>query len=176
MRRIQLGTIGTLLSLTITSCGGIEGSISSAPKWIPDEMYYQTDGHCENGDLVFKILAAGGTPLWTDPAQVLTAQSDMYLQKDGTFTVRYREFPGTSGAASYETRLSGSYVVNPENGEISFANLGQGRVIQRNGRYALDFQYNVDIHSSQLNGKKARFHLWSSLTGLDSDRAQYCGY
>ncbi|WP_374080012.1 hypothetical protein [Bdellovibrio bacteriovorus] len=167
----------TFLSLSLTSCGNFSYSLSPASQsWIPEEMYYQTDGNCENGDLVFKILVAGGTKLWTDPQQLLVGQTDLYLNKDGTYSVRYREFANLENSPSFETQFSEKYQVNSDTGEIYFVNLGYGNVITRQGKYFLDFQYSVNINSQELQGKQVRFRLTETLRGFNTDRAQYCNY
>lgn len=114
--------------------------------------------------------------LWTDPQQILVGQSDLYLNRDGTYSVQYREFTNLANSPSYETQFSEKYQVNPETGEIYFVNLGYGNVITKQGKYFLDFQYSVNINSQELQGKRARFRLTETLHGFDTDRAQYCNY
>lgn len=179
MRKIHLAFFSTFVSLFVISCGGISTSLSpgaDAPKWIPDEVFYQTDGSCERGDLVFKVLVAAGTKLWTDPQQLLVGQSELFVNKNGTYSVRYREFESPMGVVSFDTRFSGNYQVQQDTGEIYFENLGYGNILTRQGKYFLEFQYSVNINSAELKGKSARFRLVGALTGLNTDRAQYCNY
>ncbi|WP_413944610.1 hypothetical protein [Bdellovibrio sp. HCB-162] len=177
MRRTHQVLSGIFFSLILTSCGDLSYNLSSSEQiWIPEEMYYQTDGTCENGDLVFKVLQASGIMLWTDPQNVLVGQSELYLNKNGTYDVRYREFTNTVDTAVFDTEFSGRYQVDSATGEISFENLGSGHVITRQGRYYLDFTYSVNINSTNLSGKRIRFRLTDALRGFNTDRSQYCNY
>ncbi|UOF02217.1 hypothetical protein [Bdellovibrio reynosensis] len=174
--RIHLGFFSTFLMLSLTSCGELNSSLESISPAIPHELIYQTQGDCETGDLSFNYLVAAGTQLWTDPAQILTAQSELYLSKDGTYLIRYREFQNVEGTTVYDSNFSGRYFNSSDNGRIRFENLGEGKVQSWQGKYYLDFQYTSRINSEALVGKKARFRVMSSLTTWNNDRAQYCGY
>ncbi|XGC82283.1 hypothetical protein ACES2L_07275 [Bdellovibrio bacteriovorus] len=174
--RIHPGIFSTFLFLILTSCGELNSSLESLSPWIPDELIYQTQGDCENGDLSFNYLVAAGTRLWTDPAQILVAQSELFLSKNGTYLIRYREFQDVEGTTVFDSNFTGRYFSNSENGLIQFENLGEGKVQSWQGKYYLDFQYTSPVNSAELIGKKARFRVISAYQTWNTDRAQYCGF
>lgn len=176
MRKPQLALYGTLLALLLSSCGGIESMIgpSEILYEIPSEMFYQTKGDCTQGDLSFSILVAAGTQMWTDPAAVLHSQQELYLHSNQTFDMRYREF--TLDDVAFDTRLQSRFSIDGHSGRVKLNGVGEGFVIQDNGRRYLQLQFTQALNSPELVGKTARFRLMNSMKGLDTDRAEYCGY
>lgn len=176
MRRIYFGIFSAFLALGLSSCGDLNYSVSSTKSSLPEELFYQTEGRCENGDLVFNYLVGAGTMLWTDPAHILVAQSELFLSREGTFSLRYREFQDVEGIKVFDKELSGRYFSKSDDGVFYFENLGQGKVTSKNGLYYLDFQYTSQINSANLLGKKVQFRTISALQGKSTDRTQACGY
>lgn len=180
MRIILQVLSGITISLSLTSCGGLSYDLSSTDSLvktqslIPEYMYYQTDGSCTDGTLVFNVLVAGGIKLWTDPTQILTAQAEIYLNKDGTYHVHYREFDFSNATPQFETTWSSTYSIDEASGVIKFESLGLGRIVNANGTPTLDLQFTVNIHSTELSGKTGRFRLLQLLSGYNTDRGQYC--
>lgn len=163
------------LILSSMGCGDFSYSLYPASQnLIPEELFYQTDGNCERGDLHFRILSTAGIQLWTDPQNILTGQVELFIFRDSTFSARYREFP-FSGNAVFEKVISGNYQIQ-SNGEIYFQDLGAGNILHQDGLYFLEFRFDVNINSTELAGKTARFRVLKGLRGLDTDRAQYCHY
>ena len=178
MRTIQLVIFSAFFPLVFASCGGISSSImpaSDISNIIPDEIFYQTTGSCENRNLTFNVLIAGGELVQAD-AQLLGTQTNLYLNKDGTYLARYIEFePGTS-TNTYMKKISGTYQVNYQTGSINLENLGYGSVQTINGKHYLQLQYAGDVYSKGLHGQITQFRLYHSLFGLDTDRSKYCNY
>lgn len=164
--------------LLFASCGEISSSILPASdifNIIPEEIFYQTTGSCESRNLTFNVLIAGGEIVQAD-SQFLGTQTNLYLNKDGTYLARYIEFePGTS-TTTYTKKISGTYQINYQTGSINLKNLGSGNVQTINGKHYLQLQYAQDIYSEGLHGQITRFRLYRSLFGLDTDRFKYCNY
>lgn len=144
---------------------------------IPDEMYYQTKGSCEAGDLSFQVLGGGGAILW-DVSQtqsendILTGQVFIYLNRDGTYTVNYREYGFVNLALTKE--FSSTYSFDPEWQVITFKDLGFATIHKRKNRYYLRMNFTENINSNFLRGEAIDVWLNSSYTGLHTDREDYC--
>lgn len=176
MPKPQFVLFVSLMALMLSSCGGVEALIgpSEILHEIPSEMFYQTKGDCAQGDLSFSVLVAAGTQMWTDPSAVLHSQQELYLHSNHTFDMRYREF--TLDDVAFDTRLQSRFSIDGHSGRVKLNGVGEGFVIQDNGRRYLQLQFTQAVNSPELVGKTARFRIMNSMTGLDTDRAEYCGY
>lgn len=176
MHKLTLVLSGSFLVFALSSCGGIGTYLGPAEelKTIPHDMFYQTTGNCTQGDLAFIRLEAAGIQLWTDPSAVLMAQQELYLHQDLSFDVRYREFD--FDGVTFDKRMHSKVAVDPTTGVVNLPGLGSGKVIEENGRKYLEVNFKQSVNSPELVGKTARFRISKSDTGLDTDRAQYCGY
>ncbi len=176
MRKVHLVLLA-LISHTLIACGDFSMSLipsSGGVKAIPENMFYKIDGSCEDGTLSFVALQGSGVQLWTDPAAVLVGQIELYMNKDGTFSARYREYDFTSKV--FETNFSSTYSFDPSLGQIQFKDFGVGKIIQVRKKYYLDFEFATNINSQALAGQAARFRIAKMYRGIDTDRAQYCHY
>lgn len=176
MHKLTLVLSGSIFVFALSSCGGIGTYIGPEQelKTIPQDMFYQTTGHCSQGDLAFIKLQAGGIKLWTDPSAILMAQQELYLHQDLSFDIRYREFD-VSGV-TFDKRMHSKLALDPATGTVSLPGLGAGKVIEENGRKYLEVNFKHSVNSPELVGKTARFRISKSDIGLDTDRVQYCGY
>jgi hypothetical protein len=165
----------SFLFLIISGCGWADSSVSSInPSWFPEEFYYDTVGSCENGDLSFRMLSGAGTQLWTDPSAILTAQTDLYLRKDGTYTARYREFDFNNEV--YSQMIESTFSLDNETEQIELAGLGVGKIrTSPRGRKSFQLQYSLDLHAPLLKNNTGDFILYRSIQGLNTDRSEHCG-
>ncbi|UXR63766.1 hypothetical protein EZJ49_11895 [Bdellovibrio bacteriovorus] len=176
MHKITTVLSGSFLVFALSSCGGIGTYLGPAEelKTIPHDMFYQTTGNCAQGDLEFIRLQAAGIKLWTDPSAVLMAQQELYLHQDLSFDVRYREFD--MEGVTFDKRLHSKVSLDSATGAISLSGLGTGQIVEEDGRKYLEVNFRHNVNSPELVGKTARFRITKSFSGLDTDRAQYCGY
>lgn len=172
-----------LFLLTLTSCGALifpgESKVTERFPGIPEDFYYKTVGTCEEGDLAFRVLTGGGAILWDVPqtqseADILTGQFDIFLNKDQTFTVRYREFSYTSEV--FIKTFTSDYSFDTVSREITFMNLGVGAIYKLRNRYYLQLTLTHDINSTYLKGQSITVRLVDHSRGLDTDRDQYCNF
>lgn len=167
-----------IVPLLFTSCGEISSSIlpaSEISNIIPEEIFYQTSGSCENRNLTFNVLIAGGELVRAD-SQLFGTQTDLYLNKDGTYLARYIEFEPGAPTATYMKKIAGTYQVNYQTGSFNLENLGHGIVQTIKGKHYLQLQYTRDIYSEGLTGQIAWFRLYHSSRGFETDRFKYCNY
>ncbi len=177
MKRHLVCTILILGVLPLAGCGGIETALfSTAPekKSIPEEFFYHTSGSCDDGTLNFVSLRGGGMMLWTDPANVVVGQAELYLEKDYTFTLHYREF--TFDAQVFDRKITGKVDFDDVSGVINLENVGTAQVTTDNGRPVLEVQFAKAINQPLLESKKAPFRISRSMDGLDISRPDYCHY
>lgn len=144
---------------------------------IPDALFYQTKGSCDDGSFVFRILAGGGAILWDVPQtqsenDILTGQIQIYLNRDGTYTANYKEH--TFHALAYEEQFSSLYTFDSETQILHFYDLGTAMIVPIRHRYFLRLTLNKNLNSSFLRGQTIELWLQSSEKGLDTDRTQYC--
>lgn len=175
MRKPQLVLVFSALSVALSGCGGLEYSLSAAEtsKSIPEEFYYHTTGSCTDGTLSFMGLEGSGIMLWTDPANVLVGQVELYLSKDSTYTLRYREF--TFDAQAYDTQLMGSVSTDEKTGVVTLENLGDALVTTENSRQVLQLTFNRSINNSMLKDQTVNFRA-ARMNGLGTTVPDYCHY
>lgn len=181
--RILFTSISALLGIALLSSCGMGKSIwgpsfiSDRYSGIPDEMFYQTKGSCDNGDLTFQVLGGAGAILWDVPQtqsenDILTGQVFIYLNRDGTYTVNYREYTFTNVATLNE--FSSTYTFDPEIQVITFRDLGSATINKRRNRYYLRLTFTTNINSRYLKGQTIDVWLDSTYNGLNTDREDYC--
>ena len=176
MRKPQLVLALFGLSVALSGCGGLEYSLSAAETStsIPEEFYYHTSGSCTDGSFSFKGLQGSGIMLWTDPANVLVGQVELYLSKDSTYTLRYREF--TFDAQAYDTQVSGGVEVDDKTGVIAFENLGNAFITTENGRQVLQMTFNRSINNSLLKNQSVNFRTARVSDPSGTTVPDYCHY
>lgn len=145
---------------------------------LPDEIFYQTTGSCANGDLSFQVLAGGGAILWDVPTtqsedDILTGQVFIYLNRDNTYTVDYREYDFDNQFV--QKTFSSSYFYDTEFEILYLKNLGQATIHKRKKRYYLRLTFTENVNTNFLKGQTIDVWLNSSFKGLNTDRVQYCG-
>lgn len=166
-----------ILVLHLSACGEIYSSLSDVkdPSSVfPEDIIYKPVGACDDGTLSFVVMGTAGIKLWEDPASVLTGQIELYIHPDRTFDARYREFDFTS--TQYEQFIHSQISIDWESSVIRFVGLGDGKVTKFNGRTYLDLTFTHAFNSSLLLGKSSRFRILKSDQGLDTDKADYCGF
>ncbi|KYG62296.1 hypothetical protein AZI87_17355 [Bdellovibrio bacteriovorus] len=160
------------LALFLSSCGELTSSISSIDSWIPESFYYKTLGNCEQG-VSFPVLIGAGTQLWTDPSQVRVAQTELYLQKNKTYTARYREFDFHTQL--FEKKIESTYALDHRNKEIHFHGLGVAKIsYTERGRPFMHLVYSQNYNSTFLMGNNGDFYLYRGFQGLNESSADYC--
>lgn len=173
--------ITVLSGLFLAACNGEKvfgGSwITERFAGIPDELFYQTKGSCDDGNLVFRILSGGGAILWDvrqtqSENDILTGQFHIYLNRDGTYTANYEEY--TFLNLDYAERFSSRYSFDSETQIIDFPELGTATIVAIRKRYFLRLTLAKNINSVFLRGQTIEVWLQSSEKGLDTDRTQYC--
>ena len=180
MKKLFISLVGLFV---FTSCSEIlfpGGSrITDRFPGIPEEMFYQTVGSCEAGDLSFRTLIGAPAILWDvsstqSEADILTGQFNIFLNKDQTFTVKYREFNFTNEV--YIKTFKSTYEFDSFSREIYFKNLGVGAIYKIRHRYLLKLVLTHNINSVLLTGQTVDIWLVTTSMGLDTDRTQYCNY
>lgn len=145
---------------------------------IPDELFYQTKGSCDDGSLMFRVLGGGGAMLWDasqtqSESDILTAQFHIYLNRDGTYTANYREYNFL--ILNFEEQFASKYSFDRETRVIDFSELGTATIHAIRNRYYLRLTLTTNINSVFLRGQTMDIWLHSTIRGLDTDRDQYCG-
>ncbi len=172
-----------LFLLSLTSCGALifpgQSEVSERFPGIPEDFYYKIVGTCDEGDLAFRVLSGGGAILWDvshmqSEADILTGQVEIFLNKDQTFTVRYREFSFTSEV--FIKNFTSHYSFDTVSREITFMNLGVGAIYKLKNRYYLQLKLTHDINSTYLKGQSILVRLINHSRGLDTDRDKYCNF
>ncbi|WP_291515387.1 hypothetical protein [Bdellovibrio sp. ArHS] len=165
----------TCATLIISSCGELTSSITTSETWIPESFFYKTLGSCEQGTLGFPVLIGGGTQLWTDPAQVRVGQIELYLQKNGTYSARYREFDFTTQL--FEKNFQSTYSLDHRRKEIYLAGLGVAKVLQTGrGRSYMHLLYSENYNSTLLAGSTGDLYLYKGQKGVGETAADRCGW
>lgn len=160
------------LALFLSSCGELTSSISAADSWIPESFYYKTLGTCEEG-ISFPVLIGAGTQLWTDPAQVRVAQTEVFLKKNKTFTARYREFDFNTQL--FEKNFESTYALDHKNKEIHLNGLGTAKIVYTTrGRPYMRLIYGQNFNSTFLMGNTGDFYLYRGFKGINESREDYC--
>lgn len=175
MNKILIIALLLKFSLFQVSCGGsltIEGSNTESKNSFPNEFYYKSKGSCATGNLFFEHLQAVVFLIDAESSTFLSVQQKLFLHKDGTFDLQYREFD--SNQQVHETKLKSTYQKNLENNSINLQNLGIGTFYQDNGQYFLEIQYQVSLNSPLLKDKIAKFKIVNTDQGLDTDRIEFC--
>jgi len=181
MRNLFIAIFTVLCGLFLVACNGEKvfgGSwVRERFAGIPDELFYQTKGSCNDGSLEFRILGGGGAILWDVPQtqsenDILTGQLYIYLNRDGTYTANYQEY--TFLTLHFEEQFSSQYSFDRETRVIDFPELGTATIHTFKKRYYLRLTLSTNINSAFLRGQVMDIWLQSTMTGLDTDRDQYC--
>lgn len=170
-----------LCGLFLSACDGEKvfgGSwVTERFAGIPDELFYQTKGSCDDGTLLFRVLGGGGAILWDVPQtqsenDILTGQFYIYLNRDGTYTANYREY--SFHTLDFEEEFSARYSFDRETRVIDFPELGTATIHAIKKRYYLRFTFTTNINSAFLRGQTIDIWLQSTFQGLNTDSEQYC--
>ena len=145
---------------------------------VPDELFYQTKGTCAAGDLSFQYLMGGGAILWDVPNtqsedDILTGQVFIYLNRDNTYTVDYREYDFDN--LFVKKNFSSTFKYDTEFNILYLKDLGHATIHKRKHRYYLRLTFTENLNNNFLKEKTIDVWLKSSFKGLDTDRAEYCG-
>lgn len=176
--------ISALIGITMLSSCGVTSEDFWGPSYItdrfgvPDELFYQTKGSCAAGDLSFQYLMGGGAILWDVPNtqsedDILTGQVFIYLNRDNTYTVDYREYDLNN--LFIKKTFSSTFKYDTEFNILYLKNLGQATIHQRKKRYYIHLTFTENLNTNFLKGQSIDVWLKKSFTGLDTDRVQYCG-
>lgn len=174
MRRIL---IFVTLVLHLGACGQVQSQLNPVKdpaSVFPEDIIYKPVGDCSDGTLSFVVMKAGGLMLWTDPADVVTAQMDLFIHQDLTFDARYREFEFNNQI--FDQSIHSRFSIDWESGVIHFEGLGEGQVSKLDGRIYLNLTFTHTFNSQLLVGKIGRFRIIKSADGLGTDRVDYCGW
>lgn len=182
MKNLFTVVFTVLCGLLLSACDGEKvfgGSwVTERFAGIPDELFYQTKGSCDDGNLVFRVLGGGGAILWDvtetqSESDILTGQFFLYLNRDGTYTANYREY--SFHTLDFEETFSARYSFDRETRIIDFPELGTATIHAYKERYYLRLTLTANINSAFLRGQTIDIWLQSAAEGLDIDRAEYCG-
>lgn len=174
MRRIL---VLSALVLHLVACGEIQSSIGDLrdpDSVLPEDLIYKSVGDCDDGSLYFVALQTAGVQLWTDPSAVLTAQLELFINRDRTFNVRYREFDFSN--QTFDHSFHSNISIDWKRDLIRLEGLGEGRVVRNGRRIYLDLTFTHVFNSELLQGQSTRFRLFRSWEGVDTDRTDYCDY
>lgn len=174
-----------LLLVMMTSACGISGEdfwgrsyITDRFQGLPDAIFYQTKGSCADGDLVFSYLVGGGAILWDVPQtqsenDILTGQVFIFLNRDLTYTVDYREYDFNNLVIQKKTASTFSF--EPETQVITLKDLGTATIHRRKNRYFLRVTFTENLNSQFLRGQTIDVWVGSSQKGLNADIVDHCG-
>lgn len=181
MKNLFTAIFTGLCGLFLTACDGekVFGGSWVAERFagIPDELFYQTNGSCDDGSLTFRVLVGGGAILWDVPqtqseSDILTGQFYIYLNRDGTYTANYREY--TFHTLDFEEQFAARYSFDRETRVINFPELGTATIHVYKDRYYLRLILTTNINSAFLRGQTMDIWLRSAANGLNTDRDEYC--
>lgn len=181
MKNLFMVIFTVFCGLSLTACNGgkvFGGSwITERYPGIPDALFYQTKGSCDDGSLVFRVLGGAGAILWDVPQtqsenDILTGQFNIYLNRDGTYTANYREY--TFHTLDFEEQFASQYSFDRETQVIYFPEFGTATIHSIGKRYYLRLILTTNINSAFLRGQTMDIWLHSTIKGLNTDRDQYC--
>lgn len=176
-------------SVFLVLCGpfliGCSGENVFGPSWIterfsgiPDELFYQTKGLCEDGSLVFHVLSGAGAILWDVPqtqsaSDILTGEFHIYLNRDGNYSAVYKEY-FFDNTLNFAEQYDSQYLFDGETQVIHFSDIGTATIRAYKHRYFLQLTFVKNLNSAFLRGQTIHIWLTRSDKGLDTDRNQYC--